>query len=90
MQKSLKKSSLQDVLLDQDEEDQEGLGMTVIVSKVSLNIDQTFFHCCFGQGGRTWQPFVGSKMAMKIFVKLVFAIFASNALFLRVIANLQI
>ena len=48
VQKSLKTSSLQDVLLDQDEEDQEGLGMTVLVSKVSLNIDQTFFHCCFG------------------------------------------
>ena len=52
MQKSLKKSSLQNVLLDKDEEDQEGLGMTVLVSKVSLNIDQTFFHCCFGPG---WQ-----------------------------------
>ena len=31
----------------------------------------------------------GAKMAMKIFVKLVSTIFASNALFLRVIANLQ-
>ena len=31
----------------------------------------------------------GAKMAMKIFVKRVFTIFASNALFLRVIANLQ-
>ena len=31
----------------------------------------------------------GSKMAMKIFVKGVFTIFASNASFLRVIANLQ-
>ena len=31
----------------------------------------------------------GAKMAMKIFVKLVFTIFASNASFLRVIANLQ-
>ena len=30
-----------------------------------------------------------AKMAMKIFVKRVFTIFASNALFLRVIANLQ-
>jgi len=41
------------------------------------------------QGGRTWQPFVGSKMAMKIFFKRVFTIFASNALFLRLLANLQ-
>ena len=31
----------------------------------------------------------GAKMAMQIFVKRVFTIFASNALFLRVIANLQ-
>ena len=31
----------------------------------------------------------GAKMAMEIFVKRVFTIFASNALFLRVIANLQ-
>ena len=30
-----------------------------------------------------------AKMAMKIFVKRVFTIFASNASFLRVIANLQ-
>ena len=30
----------------------------------------------------------GAKMAMKIFVKRVFTIFASNASFLRVIANL--
>ena len=32
----------------------------------------------------------GAKMAMKIFVKRVFSIFASNASFLRVIASLQI
>ena len=32
----------------------------------------------------------GAKMAMKIFVKRVFIIFATNASFLRVIANLQI
>ena len=31
----------------------------------------------------------GAKMAMKIFVKHAFTIFASNELFLRVIANLQ-
>ena len=31
----------------------------------------------------------GAKMAMKIFVKRVFTIFASKALFLRVIAYLQ-
>ena len=31
----------------------------------------------------------GAKMAMKIFVKHVFTTFASNASFLRVIANLQ-
>ena len=33
---------------------------------------------------------LGAKMAMKIFVKRVFTIFATNALFLRVIPNLQI
>ena len=32
----------------------------------------------------------GAKMAMKIFVKRVFTIFATNASFLHVIANLQI
>ena len=42
------------------------------------------------QGGRTWQPFVGAKMAMQIFVKRVFTNFATNASFLRVIADLQI
>ena len=31
----------------------------------------------------------GAKIAMKIFVKRVFTIFATNASFLRVIANLQ-
>ena len=31
----------------------------------------------------------GAKMAMKILVKRIFTIFASNALFLRVITNLQ-
>ena len=31
----------------------------------------------------------GAKMAMKTFVKRVFTIFVSNALFLRVIAKLQ-
>ena len=44
----------------------------------------------FVQGGRTWQPFVGVKNGHAIFVKRVFTIFATNALFLRVIANLQI
>ena len=33
---------------------------------------------------------LGAKMAMQIFVKRVFTIFATNAPFLRVIANLQI
>ena len=32
----------------------------------------------------------GAKIAMKIFVKHVFTIFATNAAFLRIIANLQI
>ena len=32
----------------------------------------------------------GAKMAMRPFVKRVFTIFATNASFLRVIANLQI
>ena len=32
----------------------------------------------------------GAKMAMKIFIKRVFIIFATNASFLRVIVNLQI
>ena len=39
------------------------------------------------QGGRTWQSFVGGKMAMKIFVKRVFTIVAINASFLRVSTN---
>ena len=42
------------------------------------------------QGGKTWQPFVGGKKAMKIFVERVFTIFATYVLLLRVIANLQI
>ena len=46
------------------------------------------FHSC-KQGGRTWSLSSGAKMALKIFVKSVFTIFASNASFLRVIANLQ-
>ena len=33
---------------------------------------------------------LGAKMALEIFVKRVFTIFATNASFLRVIANLQI
>ena len=37
-------------------------------------------------GSLSW----GAKMAMKIFVKRVFTIFATNASFLRVIANLPI
>ena len=32
----------------------------------------------------------GAKMAMKIYVKCVFTIFATNASFLRVIANLNL
>ena len=32
----------------------------------------------------------GTKMAMKIFVKCIFTIFATNTSLLRVIANLQI
>ena len=47
------------------------------------------FLCGVFQGGRTWQPFVGDKNAMKIFVKHVFTILATNASFLRIIANLQ-
>ena len=35
-------------------------------------------------------PLLGVKMATKVFVRRVFAIFATNASFLRVIANLQI
>ena len=42
------------------------------------------------QGGRSWQPFGEGKMATKVFVRRVFAIFTTNASFLRVIANLQI
>ena len=42
------------------------------------------------QGGRTWQPFVGGKNGHEIFVKRIFANFATNAPFLRVITNLRI
>ena len=42
------------------------------------------------QGGRSWQPFNEGKMTIKTFVKRAFTIFATNALFLHVIANLHI
>ena len=42
------------------------------------------------KGGRSWQPFDESKTATQIFVWRVFAIFATNASFLRVIVILQI
>ena len=43
------------------------------------------------QGGRSWQPFGGGKNGHKSFHHfLLFAIFATKALFLCVIANLQI
>ena len=42
------------------------------------------------QCGRSWQPFGKSKNGHKTFVRRVFAIFATNASFLRVIAKLQI
>ena len=42
------------------------------------------------QGGRSWQPFDKSKNGHKTFVRRVFAIFATNASFLLVIAKLQI
>ena len=41
------------------------------------------------QGGRSWQPFGEGKNGRTNFVKRVFTIFATNALFLRVITNLQ-
>ena len=41
------------------------------------------------QGGRTWQPFVGSKNGNENFCPAHSYNFASNASFLRVIANLQ-
>ena len=40
-------------------------------------------------GGRSWQPFGESKNVHKTFVRCVFAIFATIASFLRVIAKLQ-
>ena len=43
-----------------------------------------------GQGGRSWQPFGECKNCRKIFVLTIFAFFATNSSFLRVIANLQI
>ena len=39
------------------------------------------------QGGRSWQLF-GRNNCHKIFVRSVFAIFATNASLLRIIANL--
>ena len=42
------------------------------------------------QGGRSWQQFGEGKNDQKTFVKRVLTIFATNALFLRVIANLYI
>ena len=43
----------------------------VAEKKVALSLKLFPSH----QGGRTWQPFVGSKMALKIFVKRVFKIY---------------
>ena len=40
------------------------------------------------QGGRSWQPF-GRNNGHKVFVRRVFAIFATNASLLQVIVNLQ-
>ena len=45
---------------------------------------------CPRQGGRSWQPFGESKNGHKTFVRRVFAIFTTNASFLRVIANSKI
>ena len=42
------------------------------------------------RGSRSWQPFGKSKNDLKIYVRRAFAIFATNASFLCVIANLQI
>ena len=42
------------------------------------------------RGGRSWQPFGEGKNGHKIVVKHIFTILATNASFLRVIANLQI
>ena len=60
----------------------------VYVVVVIRGTDQKTFKSV-AQGGRTWQPFVGSKNGNENFVKCVFTIFASNASFLRIIANLQ-
>ena len=42
------------------------------------------------RGSRSWQPFGETKNNLKIYVRRVFAIFATNASFLRIIANLHI
>ena len=43
----------------------------------------------FMQSGRSWQPFGKRKNGHKIFIKRVFAIFATTSSFLREIANLN-
>ena len=54
-----------------------------------------FWYCWFRyiiwQGGRTWQAIsAGANMAMKPLAKRAITIFATNALFLRVISNFRI
>ena len=47
--------------------------------------------CCTSrQGGRSWQPFGEGKNGQKVFIGRVFALYATNASFLRVFAKMHI
>ena len=65
------------------------LKMTTTISGYILATFWLYSDYILTQGGKTWLS-SGAKMAMNIFVKRVFTIFATNASFLRIIANLQI
>ena len=59
------------------------------IQQLSQIIQQINFRSLPGRVAELGILSSGAKMAMKIFVKRLFTIFASNASFLRVIANLQ-
>ena len=59
------------------------------IQQLSQIIQQIDFRSLPGRVAELGSLSSGAKMAMKIFVKRVLTIFASNASFLRVIANLQ-
>ena len=51
------------------------------ISRVLNDKDKTKNKIIWDQGGRSWQPFVGSKNGRQTLVRRIFTIFATNALF---------